>query len=115
MRKITDLPNRDWESGDGYSTQDKVFIPSVTELGGAEDDHYLEVGRAYAYYVDKDDSERIAYEVIIMDFSMSIRIAVLRGGTLLRPGNLFSLACSMLLATSCISFMSPEGRLPLLM
>jgi len=29
----TDLPNREWKDGQPYTTRDKVFIPSTTELG----------------------------------------------------------------------------------
>lgn len=50
----TAVPNRKYDDGSSYTTQDKVFIPSSTELGDTEHDSSYEIGSIYAYFVGKD-------------------------------------------------------------
>jgi serine/threonine protein kinase len=56
----TTVPNKEWESGSAYSTQDKVFIPSTTELGDTEHNRTYRIGSAYPYFQGADDAKRIA-------------------------------------------------------
>ncbi len=55
----TNVSNKEWESGSVYSTQDKVFIPSTTELGDAEEYSYT-IGDVYTFFSDEGEEERIA-------------------------------------------------------
>jgi hypothetical protein len=50
----TDVPNRKYDDGSTYSTQDKVFIPSNTELGDTDHTDTYEIGTIYEYFVGKD-------------------------------------------------------------
>ncbi len=43
----TTVPNKEWENGSAYSTQDKVFIPSTTELGDRDTYH---IGTVYPHF-----------------------------------------------------------------
>ncbi len=43
----SDLPNREWQNGSDYSTQDKVFIPSTTELGDTKHEETYPIGSVY--------------------------------------------------------------------
>lgn len=54
------VPNREWEDGVSYSTNDSVFIPSTTELGDTILDRTYETGRPYPYFLDADNEDRIA-------------------------------------------------------
>jgi hypothetical protein len=56
----TILPNKDRNDGANYTTVDKVFIPSSTELGDIEHRCSFEVGSTYAYFIPEDDAGRIA-------------------------------------------------------
>jgi hypothetical protein len=56
----TTVPNKEWQNGSAYSTQDKVFIPSTTELGDVEHDWTYQIGTAYPYFQGADDAKRIA-------------------------------------------------------
>ncbi len=40
----TPVPNREWEKGNSYITKDRVFIPSITELGVASHSHSKTAG-----------------------------------------------------------------------
>ncbi len=54
----TNLPNREWEEeGKEYITEDKIFIPSASELGQHAS---YEIGSSYEYFAEKPDSARIA-------------------------------------------------------
>jgi hypothetical protein len=55
----TAVPNKASQNGESYTTQDKVFIPSITELGASDRDTY-NIGKAYQYFSDVDDKDRIA-------------------------------------------------------
>ncbi len=46
----TTVPNREWEGGSAYSTNDHVFIPSTTELGDRAYNWTYPVGAAYTYF-----------------------------------------------------------------
>ncbi len=46
----TSLPNYDSTNDVEYLTNDKVFIPSTTELGDTEHERSYEIGTAYAYF-----------------------------------------------------------------
>ena len=56
----TTLPNKEWENGTAYSTRDKVFIPSTTELGEIDHEWTFEIGINYSYFRHANDSKRIA-------------------------------------------------------
>ena len=56
----TDVPNREWETGDHYNTRDKVFIPSTTELGDTYHFYTYQIGRAYSYFSDANSIDRAA-------------------------------------------------------
>jgi hypothetical protein len=59
----TTVPNKEWQNGSAYRTQDKVFIPSTTELGDKEHSVTYRIGDAYAFFTDAGDEERIAMMV----------------------------------------------------
>jgi len=50
----TSVPNVKFDDGSVYTTQDKVFIPSSTELGDTEHDSSYEIGSIYDYFIGKD-------------------------------------------------------------
>jgi hypothetical protein len=50
----TDVPNRKYDDGSTYTTQDKVFIPSNTELGDTTHTSTYEIGTIYNYFIGKD-------------------------------------------------------------
>jgi len=56
----TTVLSREWEDGSAYSTQDKVFIPSTTELGDIEHRYTYPVGLVYPYFQGADDAKRVA-------------------------------------------------------
>jgi len=56
----TTLPNKEWENGNSYSTQDYVFIPSITELGDSDHNYTYQIGTAYAYFDGAGDAKRVA-------------------------------------------------------
>jgi len=56
----TDVPNREWKTGDHYSTQDKVFIPSTTELGDTDHFYSFQIGSTYSYFSAADSIDQTA-------------------------------------------------------
>lgn len=50
----TAVPNKKYDDGSAYTTQDKVFIPSSTELGDTKHSYSYEIGTIYEYFVGKD-------------------------------------------------------------
>ena len=56
----TNVPNREWEAGNDYSTSDHVFIPSTTELGDIDHNRTYPIGAAYAYFQRASDAKRVA-------------------------------------------------------
>ncbi len=56
----TILPNREWENGNVYSTEDRVYVPSSTELGDFENDYSYRIGKVYSYFLRVSNAERIA-------------------------------------------------------
>jgi|GEM_PF-3839777 len=52
----TTVPSNVWNNGDSYTTEDKVFLPSITELGIAGKFTYTS-GTDWGYF--KDDASRI--------------------------------------------------------
>ncbi len=56
----TALPNKVWETGTSYSTTDKIFLPSTTELGDNEHHTTHQIGTDWGYFTDNDS--RIALE-----------------------------------------------------
>lgn len=56
----TTLPNKEWENGNAYITQDKVFIPSTTELGDKKHNRTYRIGSNYPYFLIADDIKRSA-------------------------------------------------------
>ncbi len=54
------IPNRCWEAGADYSTQDRVFVPSTTELGDTL--HYATdpIGTVYGYFSGASKDDRVA-------------------------------------------------------
>jgi len=56
----TSLPNKDWEHGSVYTTQDKVFIPSATELGYTAHEFTYPIGQVYPYFSGTIDAGRRA-------------------------------------------------------
>lgn len=55
LTKYYELPNSDWESGDTYTTSDKVFIPSTTELGGTDYSETYPIGTWWEYFTQDSD------------------------------------------------------------
>jgi hypothetical protein len=56
----TALPNEEWKNGMAYSTQDKVFIPSTTELGDNEHKWTKPTNYVYPYLQEAGDAKRVA-------------------------------------------------------
>ncbi len=56
----TAVPNKIWDTGISYSTQDKVFIPSTTELGDTSHSSTYQIGTVYPYFEDSTDADRLA-------------------------------------------------------
>ncbi len=56
----TTLSNREWLNGNYYTTSDKVFVPSTTELGEINHDWTYEIGITFPYFINANDSDRIA-------------------------------------------------------
>ncbi len=54
------IPNRHWEMGEAYSTQDRVFIPSTTELGDTSHVSTYEIGSVYPYFFGAGINDRVA-------------------------------------------------------
>lgn len=57
---ITSVPNRDAKDGSFYTTEDKVFIPSILELGSTIHGKELDTGAVYPYFESSEDEDRIA-------------------------------------------------------
>ncbi len=57
---ITTVPNREWKNGSAYSTQDRVFIPSTTELGDTAHSNTYQIGSVYPYFQGAGDAKRVA-------------------------------------------------------
>jgi serine/threonine protein kinase len=56
----TNLPNRKWAIGSAYNTEDKVFLPSTTELGDAVHRYTYRVGTTYPYFQGTENPKRVA-------------------------------------------------------
>lgn len=57
----TILPNKEWGKGDSYKTEDKVFLPSSTELGDSSYEYRIpQIGLTYPYFKDAINAKRIA-------------------------------------------------------
>jgi hypothetical protein len=57
---VTTVPNKEWNNGSTYSTQDRVFLPSTTELGDEVHYYTYRVGDVYAYFSGAGDVKRVA-------------------------------------------------------
>jgi hypothetical protein len=55
----TIVPNCDWENGNAYTTEDKVFVPSTTELGDLLHDYTYPIGEIYPYFAQVKDEKRV--------------------------------------------------------
>ncbi len=55
----TTVPNKDWQNGSAYDTNDKVFIPSTTELGDTEHKLTYQIGLPYPYFDRAGEATRI--------------------------------------------------------
>lgn len=55
------IPNRHWETGKGYTTVDRVFIPSTTELGDKVHRTTYKIGNVFPYFSGAGDDMRKAY------------------------------------------------------
>lgn len=51
---LSNVENKDYESGAPYSTQDYVYLPSHTELGATDHEGTYEIGTAFDYFVGAD-------------------------------------------------------------
>ncbi len=56
----TELPNKDWQMGESYKSNDRVFIPSTTEMGDTLHTWTYEIGKPYAYFKDAKMPELFA-------------------------------------------------------
>lgn len=56
----TTLPSRNWEDGEEYYTEDKVFVPSTTELGDTLHEDTYQMGEAFDYFSGLDTNKRVA-------------------------------------------------------
>lgn len=56
----TEIPNKEYEKGTAYTTNDKVFIPSSTELGDTEHIDTYEIGSVYPFFEGAEGKLRTA-------------------------------------------------------
>lgn len=56
----TTVPHKKWEDGDFYTTKDKIFVPSTTELGDTSHRRTYEIGEAFSYFDGAGSDERRA-------------------------------------------------------
>ncbi len=56
----TTVPNRVWKKGRPYSTNDRIFIPSTTELNDTVHNWTYPIGSAYPYFQGAGDAKRTA-------------------------------------------------------
>ncbi len=56
----TAVPNKECQKGTAYSTQDKVFIPSTTELGDTNNADTDQIEVTYPYFQGAVDGNRVA-------------------------------------------------------
>jgi hypothetical protein len=56
----TTVPNKEWQSGSAYSTQDRVFLPSATELGESAHNYTYRIDTVYYYFDGAGDAKRVA-------------------------------------------------------
>jgi hypothetical protein len=56
----TTVPNKEWQKGTAYSIQDRVFIPSITELGDIEHSYTYQISTAYPYFQGSGAAKRVA-------------------------------------------------------
>ncbi len=56
----TTVPNRKWDGGNYYSTLDKVFISSITELGYTTHSSTYEIGTVFSYFEGAEPEKRVA-------------------------------------------------------
>lgn len=57
----TTLPNKEWKNGTTYSTNDRVFLPSTTELGDSAHNYTYPIGLAFPYFSGVGNAERTAF------------------------------------------------------
>ena len=58
---VTGVPNREWSEESWYVTDNKVFIPSTTELGDRDHDRTYKIGKTYPFFDDAGSADRIAW------------------------------------------------------
>jgi hypothetical protein len=63
----TTVVNSEWQKGTAYSTQDKVFIPSTTELGDTAHFCTYRIGTVYPYFQGESNEKRISRQVQIIE------------------------------------------------
>ncbi len=56
----TTLTNREGKRGSAYNTQDKVFLPSTTEVGDVAYRYTYRIGKIYPYFQGAENSKRVA-------------------------------------------------------
>jgi hypothetical protein len=56
----TTLPNKEWKSGSIYSTRDKVFIPSTTELCDTAHSDTYQIGTVFSHFTGARADKRVA-------------------------------------------------------
>ncbi len=56
----TTVPNKEWKNGSAYSTQDRVFLPSTTELGDTAHSDTYQIGTAYPHFQGAGNAKRVA-------------------------------------------------------
>ncbi len=57
----TNVPNREWGTGDHYYTRDRVFIPSTTELGDTDHFYSYQIGSACSFFSEANSIDRAAW------------------------------------------------------
>ncbi len=54
------IPHKFWETGAAFATNDRVFIPSSTELGDTDHTFSYPIGTAFEHFVGANNASRIA-------------------------------------------------------
>jgi len=56
----TTVPNKEWKNGSTYSTQDRVFLTSTTELGDINHNLTYPIGSTYPYFKEASYADWVA-------------------------------------------------------
>jgi hypothetical protein len=72
------VSNKVWDTGSTYYTEDKIFLPSMTELGMFGDGYIHEIGSDWGYFCDNDSRRAVGvshvYQTRTPDYYNSVDV-----------------------------------------